>query len=198
MKKIISIIMISCICFVLASCGASTLTGDPTVFMNADKSFSIELPAEETDDPEKASWIINEETSSDILDMTDSAGTVNIVIQCASKDKMSRVAKDLAGYEEFIKGKTFAQYFEGIKTDSATVEVPEHIAAHNAYTFTGEGTEGLIVFMESKECYYTVFVLAVENGYSVNEKVINDSILSIREIPVYEAPTEDNTEKPTE
>lgn len=198
MRKIISLIMICCICLALASCGAATLTGDPAVFMNADKSFSIELPAEEVDDPEKASWIINEETSGDILDMTDSAETVNIVIQCASKDKLARVANDFAGYESFATSNTFAQYFEGITTKAAEVEVPEHISSSNAYTFTGDGTEGLIVFMESKECYYTVFVLTVENGYSANEKVISESILSIKEIPVYEAPAEEESETPAE
>ena len=198
MKKIISLILISCLCFALASCGAATLTGEPTVFMNADKSFSIELPAKETEDKDKASWIINEETGGDILDITDSAETVNIVIQCASKSKMSRVAGDLTQYEKFVTENTFAPYFEGINTKTTHVDVPEHIASYNAYTFTGKKTEGLIIFMDSEKCYYTVFVLAVENGYKANEKVIANSILSIKEIPVYEEPVETEGETPAE
>ena len=52
--------------------------------------------------------------------------------------------------------------------------------------------------MDSEKCYYTVFVLTVENGYKANEKVIANSILSIKEIPVYEEPVETEGETPAE
>lgn len=177
MKKTLSTLLILTLVFIMTSCGAATLTGEPASFQNKDASVSIDVPSEKED-----SWIINEETSKDILDITDKSGAVNIVLQCVSKAQMEPVADDLQKFEEYSTAATFAAYFENIETEAADIEVPEYMESSNAYTFTGSETEGLIAFMESDHCYYTFIVRTVTDGYALNEKVIAESILSIKEL----------------
>lgn len=177
MKRIVSLLLISCLCMVMTSCGAATITGEPATYQNKDGSFSIELPTEN-----EKSWIVNEETKGDVLDITDAKETVNIVVQCVSKSKMAPVAGELTEYESFALGNTFVQYLEGTDLETAHVEVPDHMASYSAYTYAGNGVEGIVVFMESDKCYYTFLVRTVEDGYSVNKKAIEDSILSLQEI----------------
>lgn len=186
MKKILSVILMSCLCFALASCGGVTLSGEPTLFKNADKSFSIELPAEQTEDKEEASWIINEKTSRDVLDMTDSAETVRVVVQGMSKAKSSRVAADFEGYKTYVKENAFADLIKGAKFKEAKIEVPEFAKGSYSETYTAKKSEGVIVFMETEKAYYTYLVVAAEGGYNANEKALKESILSLKELPTAE------------
>lgn len=183
MKRIISLILISCLCLSMTACGGATLTGEPAVFQNADKSFSIELPAEETEDKEKASWIINEETGGDVLDMTDSAETVRVVVQGMSKAKAARVAADFEGYKTYVKETAFADLIKGANFKDTDIDVPEFAKNSSASTYTAKKTEGIIVFMESDKAYYTYLVVAAEGGYKANEKIIKESVLSLKETP---------------
>lgn len=183
MKKIITAILISCLCLALVSCGSETLKGDTAVFTNQDKSFSIELPAEETKDKDKASWIINEETSGDILDMTDSAETVRVVVQGMSKAKASRIAADFESYKAYVTENTFAELIEGSNMKDATFDVPEFVKNTSASTYSAKKTEGAMVFMETETAYYTYLIVAADGGYKANDKVLKDSILSLKEIP---------------
>ncbi|MBQ3130570.1 MAG: hypothetical protein IJC23_06805 [Bacteroidaceae bacterium] len=177
MKKTLTLLLIMTLAFILASCGASTITGEPATFENKDGSVSIDIPAEN-----EKSWIINEETSGDILDITDKADTINVVLQCVSKTQMTPVAKDLLEYEEYVTANTFAAYFDDINPKTTHIDPPEYMKLYNAYTYTGPDTEGIIAFMESDKCYYTYIVRTVEDGYSTNKKVLNDSLFSIKEL----------------
>lgn len=177
MKRVLSLLLIMTFLFVMTSCGAATITGEPTTFENKDCSVSIDVPAEN-----EKSWIVSEETSGDILDITDKADTVNIILQCVSKTQMKPVAKDLLEYEEYVTANTFAAYFESIESETAHIDMPEYMKSYNAYTYTGPKTEGMIAFMESDKCYYTYIVRTVEDGYNVNEKVLNECLLSIKEL----------------
>lgn len=177
MKKLLSILLISCLCLPLASCGAATLEGDPAVYQNANKSFSVELPAKNED-----SWIINEESDKDILDMVDSKETVNVVVQCLSKSKAKPIASDLETYKSYVTETLFTEYLAGSELKDTDIEVPEFITTSNAYTYKTDKTEGIVVCMESEKCYYTYLVRAVEEGYDVNKKAIGESILSLEEL----------------
>ena len=183
MKKILSLALILCLCLALASCGGATLSGEPTLFMNANKSFSIELPAEETEDPENASWIINEETDGDILDMTDSAETIRVLVHGVSKAKVSRVASDLEGYKTYASETLFADLLKGSNMKDSSFEVPEFVKNSTAATFSGKKTEGAIVFMETDKSFYAYLIIAAEGGYNGNEKALKTSILSLKELP---------------
>lgn len=177
MKKPITVLLISCMCFVLASCSAATLTGDLETFSNADKSFSIDLPAED-----KESWIIDEETSGEILDMTEASETVNVVVQSISKAKLARVATDLESYKTYVTENTFSEFVGDAKLKETSVEVPEFVTDTQAYIYSNKKSEGIIVCMESTNCYYTYLIMAAEGGYNANKKVIEESILSLKEI----------------
>lgn len=182
MKKTIAVLLISCLCFAMASCGASTLTGEPAVFTNLDKSFSIELPAEDAGDGDKASWTVNEETEGDVLDMTYHDKTVRVVVQGLSKAKASQVAGDFESYKKYAVENTFAEILEGADMKDASVEVPDFVSSSSAGTYTAKKGEGIIVFMESDRAYYTYLVSAADGGYSANKKVLEESILSLKEL----------------
>lgn len=196
MKKILSLILVLCLCLALYSCGGATLSGEPTVFINANESFSIELPAEETENPDKASWIINEETDGDILDMTDSAKTIRVIVHGVSKAKVARMAKDFAGYKTYASENVLSDLIKGVNMKEASFEVPEFVKNNTSSTFSGEKIEGAIVFMETEKAFYTYLVIAAEGGYNGNEKAIKTSILSLKELP-NGAPAEKET-KPAE
>lgn len=182
MKKILSLIMISCLCFCMVSCGNATLSGDTAVFKNANASFSIELPAGEEGDKGSTVWNINEESDGDILDMTDSKETVRVVVQGIAKQKVVNVAADFEGYKTYITENAFAELLNGAKLKDTSIDVPEFAKNSAAYKYSGKKTEGVIVFMESDRAYYTYLVIAADGGYSANEKALKDSILSLKEL----------------
>ncbi len=198
MKKILSLALILCLCLALASCGGATLTGEPTAFMNANNSFSIELPAEETEDADKASWTINEETDGDILDMTDSAKTVRVLVQGVSKAKVARIAPDFETYKTYASENVFADLIKGANMKDASFEVPEFVKNSSASTFSAKKTEGAIVFMETEKAFYTYLVIAAEGGYNGNENALKASILSLKELPDGAPAAEEKAEEPTE
>ena len=196
MKKLLSLTLILCLCLALASCGSATLSGEPTAFMNANKSFSIELPAEETEG-EEASWIINEETDGDILDMTDSAETVRVIVHGVSKAKVSRIAADFEGYKTYAAETVMVDLLKGANMKDASFEVPEFVKNSTSSTFSAKKTEGAIVFMETEKAYYTYLIVAAEGGYNGNEKALKSSVLSLKELPTG-APAEEKAEESSE
>lgn len=178
MKKILSTIMTACMCFALASCGSSTLNGEPATFYNSDKSFSVELPSSGED-----SWTINEESDDDILNVTDAGGTVNIQIQCLSKSKVYPVAADFESYQNHVMETTFADIFSGAVLSDADIDVPDFIINSTSSSFTAKkDAEGLAIFMESEKCYYTYLILTAEGGYAANEKALMQSVMSLKEL----------------
>lgn len=193
MKKILSLALALCLCLALASCGGATLSGEPTVFMNTNKSFSIELPAEETEGDE-TSWIINEEADRDILDMTDSAKTIRVVVHGVSKTKVSRVAADFEGYKTYATETVLADLIKGANMKNASFDVPEFVKNNASSTFSAKKTEGAIVFMETEKAFYTYLIIAAEGGYNGNEKALKASILSLNELPDG-APAEEKAEE---
>lgn len=180
MKKILALIMTVCLSIALASCGAATLSGEPAVYENANKSFSIELPTEDTED--EPSWIINEKSDGDILDMKDSADTVNVQVQAVSKAKVERIAPDLESYKTYTVENTFSSALAEADLKDSDVAVPEFITNSTASTYTAKKTEGIVVFMESDSCFYTYLIVAVKGGYDANKKLLDESILSLKEI----------------
>ncbi len=178
MKKILSLMMIVCMCFALASCGGSALSGEPATFYNSDKSFSVELPSSGED-----SWTINEAPDDDILNVTDAGNTVNIQIQCLSKSKARPVATDLDSYQSHVMEVTFADIFSGASLSDADVDVPDFIVNSTAGRFTAKkDAEGLAIFMESEKCYYTYLILTAEGGFAANEKALMQSVMSLTEL----------------
>lgn len=178
MKKILSVIMIACVCFALASCGSSTLSGEPATFYNSDKSFSVELPSSGED-----SWVINEASDDDILNVTDASETVNIQIQCLSKSKARPVATDLESYQDHVMETTFADVFSGASLSDADIDVPDFIINSTSCRFTAKKkAEGLAIFMESEKCYYTYLILTAEGAYDANKKVLMQSVMSLKEL----------------
>lgn len=173
---IISILCLSLV-FILGGCGSATITGEPALYTNSNESFSIELPTESED-----AWIINEETDGDVLDMTDSNETVNIVIQCASKAELQQIVSGLDEYESFARDDAFIEYLDGADIKPYDVQAPDFATQTTAYSFSTDKTEGLVLFIESAKSYYTFLARTVEDGLSVNSKAIEDSILSLKEI----------------
>ena len=96
MKKLLPLILSIVLCFIFSSCGNTSIKGDLKSYSNADKSFSIELPASNDE-----SWVINEKSPSSILDISDNEDTVNLRIQCISKSQIHLVAPDLNGYKDY-------------------------------------------------------------------------------------------------
>lgn len=178
MKRILSILIITCLCFALTACGGASLSGDPATFYNSNKSFSIDLPSSGED-----SWVINEEAGGDILDITDAAETVNIKVQCMSKLQAQQVATDLETYKAHVMSTTFAEIFGSASLSDMSIEVPEFILQSSAGSFDGpKKTEGVVIFMESEKCFYTYLTLTVEDGYAANEKELKASVLSLKEL----------------
>lgn len=178
MRKILSAMMIACICFAFTSCGNGALSGDPATFYNSNKSFSIELPSSGED-----SWTINEEADGDILNITDANDIVNIQIQCLSKNKALPVATNLEDYKNHVITTTFEDIFSDTALSDTDVEVPDFMINSTAANFTAKkDTEGLVIFMESEQCYYTYLILTAEGGYEANKKSLMQSIMSLKEL----------------
>lgn len=170
--------MIACICFAFTSCGTDALSGELDTFYNSNKSFSIELPSSGED-----SWTINEGADGDILNITDHSNTVNIQIQCLSKNKALPVAADLQSYENHAISTTFEDIFADAALSKTDIDVPDFIINCEASSFTAKkDAEGLVLFMESDKCYYTYLILTAEGGYDANKKSLMQSIMSLKEL----------------
>lgn len=170
------------LCLALGSCGGSSaISGDPTTFSNADESFSIELPASGEDD-----WTVNEETTGDVLDISNKDDTVNIQIQCLSKSQAQYIAEDLAEYEQYSMINTLSDILGDITLEDAQVELPDFITSGEAETFTlddgSDSAVGIVIFMESESCYYTYLIMATKDMYDENESVLMGSVLSLQEL----------------
>lgn len=178
MKKLSVLILAIATCFIIASCGGTTITGDPQSYSNADGSLSIELPTEDEN-----SWVIKEDTPSSILDISDKGDTINIRVQCVSKDQVKPVATDLESYRDYSMINTLGDILADADISDAEADVPEFISKSiiNSFSMSGDVT-GTVLYMESDSCYYTYFIMAVDKAYSSNESALLDSVLTLREI----------------
>lgn len=177
MKKILPILMAAIMCMALSSCGNVSITGDPVSYSNADKSFSIDLPT-----ADEEFWIINENSASSVLDMSTSDDTVNIQVQCISKNQAGQTAGDLAAYKDYAMMNMLGDILADITLEETDAETPDFITDSMAYEFSLSGdVRGMVLFMESNQCYYTYFVMAVDKAYSGNSRVFSDSIMSLAE-----------------
>lgn len=179
--KIFSVLTAAVLCVSLAACGgASSISGDPVEYSNPDKSFSIELPTSEEGD-----WVVNEETSGDVLDISNSNDTVNIQIQCLSKSQAQYIASDLSEYEQYSMINTLSDILGDISLEEAEVQMPDFIKEGRVETFTlddgRDSAVGTVIFMESESCYYTYLIMATKDMYDKNKDVLMESVLSLRE-----------------
>ena len=178
MKKLLPLILSIVLCFIFSSCGNTSIKGDLKSYSNADKSFSIELPASNDE-----SWVINEKSPSSILDISDNEDTVNLRIQCISKSQIHLVAPDLNGYKDYSLMNTLGNILENSELSESTASVPDFITETLSYDFKlSSDARGTVLFMESEKCYYTYFIMAIDKAYTNNEKALKESILSLDEI----------------
>lgn len=181
MKRVLPFILaiISCIsCVALSSCGNTSIRGDLQSYSNADNSFSIDLPTASED-----FWLINEETPSSVLEISDSDDTVKLLVQCVSKDQIRPIATDLSSYMDYSLTNVLGDILADTDMNESSVGVPEFINSSLAYEFDLSGdARGVVLFMESDKCYYTYFIMAVNDAYSNNEDELLDSIMSLKEI----------------
>lgn len=177
MKKLIYFMTILTVIFAFTACGDGTISGDLQTYYNPDESFSIDLPTADED-----AWIVNAEAKGNILDATDQSDTVTIYVQGLSKLQAGAVASDLASYKDYAIMNIFSDVLTSVELSDTSVEVPDFIVESSAGTFAYEGAKGMVVFMESEKSYYTYFVMAVEDAYAANEKMLMESIMSFKEV----------------
>lgn len=177
MKKIISLLMILSLCLALGACSSATISGEPKTYSNVDGSFSVDLPTSDEN-----GWIVNEETSGNVLDIADEADTVRIQIQCMSKLQIGAIAPDLTSYSDYSITNTFSEILPKAKMTEASIQVPDFVTGSISYTYTYKGAKGAVIFMESEKCYYTYLILAVEDAYEVDESILMESVMSFKEI----------------
>ncbi|MFR6257177.1 MAG: hypothetical protein ACLULK_00145 [Anaerovoracaceae bacterium] len=168
-------------CFLLASCGSTSIKGDKTEFTNADKSFSIELPA-----ANDKSWIINEDTSDDFLDISNDDDTVNIQIECLSKSQAQYIADDLDAYENYSITNNLGEIYQDMDLKDSDLQTPDFIISSIKKSYTlksgGNTVKGILLFMESEKCYYTYLIMAIDEAYDSNESKLTDSITSLKDL----------------
>ena len=187
MKKILTVLLMSILCFSLASCGAGTLNGEPAAYYNPTRSVSIDLPTSG-----EGAWVTDDESTGDILSITDKTDSINIQVQCMAKTKIEHIASDLAAYQDYAKVNVFSDIIASAQLTETQVEVPEFITDSAAYTFSADGVKGTAVFMESQLCYYSYIITAVDDAYNSNKKALEESILTLKELSEpYTAPAED-------
>ena len=162
MKKALRLILtaILCIsCIILTSCGNTSIRGDLQSYSNADNSFSIDLPT------------------------ADSSDTVNILVQCISKNQAQPVATDLSSYMDYSMINVLGDILIDTDMSESSADVPDFISNSLTYEFSLSGdARGIVLFMESDKCYYTYFIMAVNDAYSGNENALLDSIMSLKEV----------------
>lgn len=178
MKKLLPFILTIIACLMLTSCGSTSVKGDLKSYSNGDKSFSIDLPT-----ANDKFWVINEESPSSILDISDVDDTLNIRVQCVSKLQVQSVASDLNGYKDYALMNTLGDILADSELKESQAEVPDFITESLVYDFKlSSKVKGKVLFMESQKCYYTYYVMAVDKAYSGNEKAFDESILSLKEL----------------
>lgn len=177
MKRIFYLITILTMLFAFTACSDGAISGDLQTYYNPDESFSIDLPTADED-----SWIVNAEAKSNILDATDKSDTVTIYVQGLSKLQAGAIASDLASYKDYAIMNIFSDVLTSVELSDTSVEVPDFVSESSAGTFTYEGAKGLVVFMETEKSYYTYFIMAVEDAYTTNEKMLKESIMSFKEV----------------
>ena len=180
MKKILSLSLIAILCLSMASCGNATVSGEPAAYSNSGKSFTIELPTSSKDD-----WIVNKDTSKDVLDISDSGELINIQVECLSKSKAEHIAPDFAGFQDYIMVNALADIAGDMTLKEEAFEVPEFITDSTAQGFTlkngSTDVKGSLIFMESDSCYYLYMIMAVDKAYDANKKAFEKSVLSLKE-----------------
>lgn len=197
MKKNISIFLSLALfisCLLMSSCGSNTISGDSTEFRNADESFSIQLPA--SDDK---SWVINEDTSGDVLDISNKDDTVNLQIECLSKSQAQYIASDLDSYEDYAITNTLSDMYSDMDVKDIEIQTPDFITNSISKSYTlkdGSSTvKGVFLLMESEKCYYTYLIMAIDEAYDANEDKLMDSITSLKELSEVPASSENETQE---
>ena len=177
-KIAITVITALVMCFVFTACGETNLSGEPTAFQNSAKSFSIDLPSSGDD-----SWTVKEKTGKDVLDVTDKTGAVQVQVQGLSKTQTQAVAKSLKSYKEYALENIFTKFNEaaGSSLTETEVETPDFVKECKAYSYEADGTKGIIAFMESPMCYYTILVTATDEAYTNNEDAIKAIFPTLKE-----------------
>ena len=177
-KLAITVITALVMCFVFTACGEADLSGEPTAFQNPAKSFSIDLPSSGD-----SSWTVNEETAKDLLDVTDKSGTIQFQVQCMSKNQAKAVATSLKSYKKYVLGNIFTKFNEAAGASLAETEIaaPDFVKECKAYTYEADGTKGVIAFMESPLCYYTVLVTATDEAWTANEDALKAIFATLKE-----------------
>lgn len=190
MKKILPVLYTIVLCVCLCSCGGSNISGDTVTYTNTAGSVSIDLPG---------TWIANEDAYRQDLDVTTENGTANVQIQCLAKGQIDYIANDLESYTDYAMTNTLGEILSNAETTDAKISVPEFIKASKSQNFTlknGDDTvKGFFITMESSKCYYTCVVMAVGEVYDSNDKILTESILTIKEltkIPVDETSKDNN------
>ena len=177
-KLAITVITALVMCFVFAACGEANLSGEPAAFENPAKSFSIDLPSSGDD-----SWTVNEETAKDVLDVTDKSGSIQIQVQGLAKTQTQAVAKSLKSYKEYALENIFTKFNEaaGASLTETEITAPDFIKDCKAYSYEADGTKGVIAFMESDLCYYTMLVTATDETYTNNEDALKAIFQTLKE-----------------
>ena len=179
-KKVMLLVIFTAAITVLVACGNTSLKGDLTEYSDPGSSFTISLPAEDTD-----SWAVKDDTQDDTLDMTDSTGVINIQVQSMSKSKAANIASDLTGFRDYIMSGTLSEIVSDMTLSDESVSVPDFITDSSAQSFTmsssGTSLKGDLVFMESDRSYYLFMITAVDKAYDGNPTVLTDSISSLKE-----------------
>ena len=107
-KKVMLLVIFTAAITVLTACGSTSLKGDLTEYSDPGSSFTISLPAEDTDSwavEDTDSWAVKDDTQDDTLDMTDRTGVINIQVQSMSKSKAANIASDLTQRRSCVHGK---------------------------------------------------------------------------------------------
>lgn len=183
MKKLyaLTITVTLLLSLVLTSCGSSIPKGDAVSYYNGDKSFSIDLPTSNEDD-----WSINEETTGDVLDISDKNDTLNIQVECLSKSQAQYIASNLEAYEAYAITNTLNDIYSNMELKDAKITTPNFIKNSISKSFTikdGSNTlKGALLFMESDKCYYTYLITALDDTYNSNKKAILKTVESLKEI----------------
>lgn len=178
MKKVLPFLSLIIICLLLTSCGSSSLKGDLTSYSSTDGSFSIELPAEKED-----SWISDSESPENTLDISNKNDTVNIKVQCLSKNQAGYIAHDLESYRDYAMVNILGDILTESDLNEAEIKPADFITNSEAYEYSlKDGISGMVMFMESNKCYYMYFVMAVDKYFGSNEKIFTESISSLKEL----------------
>ena len=188
MKRFLTILMATILCLSLFSCGSTAVSGDITTYTNAASSVSIDLPGK---------WTADEKSASDTLDVIYSNGAAEVRLQCLSKDQISYMADDLAGYTDYSMINVLGDMLRDAEFSGTDIAIPDFIINSSAQSFSlrnGDDTvKGFVVFMESERCYYTCLVMAVGEVYGASKDKLMESVLSIKEIT--DIPTEEPSEE---